>query len=60
MLMKQMTLQEAFSKVICHCAASSLENPVPGPSSDVQIQPDDDDDGSTDAPSSVRSSSSQM
>jgi len=57
--MNQMTLQEVFNKVICCNAASSPENPVPGPSSDVQIQPDDDG-GSTDAPSSLRSSSSQM
>jgi hypothetical protein len=57
LLMNQMTLQEVFNKVICHNAASSPENPVPGPSSDVQIQPDD---GSTDAPTFLRSSSSQM
>jgi hypothetical protein len=50
-----MTLQEVFNKVICRSAASSLETPVPGPSSDVQIQPDDDDDGSTDAQCSLRS-----
>jgi hypothetical protein len=44
---------------VCCNAASSPENPVPGRSLDVQIQPDDDD-GSTDAPSSPDSSSSQM
>jgi hypothetical protein len=49
-LMKQKTLQEVFNNVICNCAASSLENHVPGPSSDVQIQPYDDNDCSTDVP----------
>jgi hypothetical protein len=39
---------------------SMKQNPVLGPSPDVQIQPDVYNDGSTDAPSSPRSSNSQM
>jgi hypothetical protein len=31
-LTRQMTLQEVFKKAVCHTAASSLENAVPGPS----------------------------
>jgi hypothetical protein len=34
MLIRQMTLEEVFKKAVCRSAAE-LENPVPGPSSDV-------------------------
>ena len=58
-----MTLEQVFKNAVCHSAASTLENPVPGPSSDVQLPPDDDDDddddddGDNDASSSPKSSS---
>jgi hypothetical protein len=38
MLIRQRTLEEVFKKAISHSAAE-LENPVPGPSSDVRLQP---------------------
>ena len=37
LLMKQMTLEEVFKKAVSRSAAE-LENPVPGPSSNVQLQ----------------------
>jgi hypothetical protein len=55
-----MTLEEVFKKAVSH-SASELENPVPGPSSDVRLQPkydghcDNNDD--IDVPSSPGSSS---
>jgi hypothetical protein len=55
-----MTLEEVFKKAVSHSAVE-LENPVPGPSSDVRFQPkydghhDSDDD--IDVPSSPGSSS---
>jgi hypothetical protein len=60
MLMKQMTLQEIFKKANCCSAASLLENPAPGPSLDVHLQPDEYDNGNTDLPFSPRSSSSPL
>lgn len=59
--MRQMTKQEIFNQVIYCSAALSLENPIPGISpSDVQTQPDGNNDGNTDAPPSPRSSHSQI
>jgi hypothetical protein len=49
MLIRQITLEEVFKKAVSRSAAE-LENPVPGPSSDVRLQPkyvghhDNDDD----------------
>jgi hypothetical protein len=60
MLIRQMTLEEAFKRAVSRSAAE-LENPVPGPSSAVRLQHkydghhDNDDD--TDVPSSPGSSS---
>jgi hypothetical protein len=60
MLIRQMTLEEVFKKVISHSAAE-LENPVPGPPSDVRLQPKydghHDNDDEIDVPSSPGSSS---
>ncbi|XP_042233135.1 jerky protein homolog [Homarus americanus] len=46
-----MTLEEAFKKAICPSVESSLESPAPGPSSDLRLLLDDDDDN-TDVSSS--------
>jgi hypothetical protein len=60
MLIRQMTLEEVFKEAVSHSAAE-LENPIPGPSSDVRLQHkydghhDNDDD--TDVASSPGSSS---
>jgi hypothetical protein len=60
MLIRQMTLEEVFKKAVSQSAAG-LENPVPGPSSDVRLQPKydghHDNDAEIDVPSSPGSSS---
>jgi hypothetical protein len=60
-LIRQMTLEEAFKRAVSRSDAELKKNPVPGPSSDVRLQHkydghhDNDDD--IDVPSSPGSSS---
>jgi hypothetical protein len=60
MLIRQMILEEVFKKAVCRSAAE-LEYTVPGPSSDVRLQPKEDghhdNDDDIDVPSSPGSSS---
>ena len=42
LLMRQMTLQEAFKKAIQHSASPSLEHPLPGPSTGSDVPPESD------------------